>query len=64
MLSRKTYFVKERVGFVKLTDAYDIFDPETQQQIGLAKEEPAAWAKRLRNSRCAPVCNCAHSAAP
>ena len=48
MLSRKTYFVKERVGFVKLTDVFDIFDPETQQQIGVAKEEPAAWAKYLR----------------
>jgi len=48
MLSRKTFFVKERVGFVKLTDTYDIFDPETQQQLGLAKEEPATWAKYLR----------------
>ncbi len=48
MLSRTTFFVKERIGFVKITDAYDIFDPETQQQIGVAKEEPAAWAKYLR----------------
>lgn len=48
MLSRKTFFVKERVGFVKLTDAYDIFDPETQQQLGHALEEPATWAKYLR----------------
>ncbi len=48
MLNRKTFFVKERVGFVKLTDAFDIFDPETHQQIGVAKEEPAVWAKYLR----------------
>ncbi len=48
MLNRKTFFVKERVGMLKLTDAFDIFDPETQQQIGVAKEEPAAWAKYLR----------------
>ena len=48
MLSRKTFFVKERVAFVKLTDAYDIFDPETQQQLGHAMEEPATWAKYLR----------------
>ena len=48
MLSRKTFFIKERVGFVKLTDTYDIFDPETQEQIGVAKEEPSAWSKYLR----------------
>jgi len=48
MLSRKTFFVKERVAFVKLTDAYDILDPETQQQLGHAQEEPATWAKYLR----------------
>lgn len=48
MLTRKTYFVKERVALVKLTDAYDILDPETQEQIGSAKEEPATWAKYLR----------------
>jgi uncharacterized protein YxjI len=48
MLSRKTFFVKERVAFVKLTDAYDILDPETQEQLGHAQEEPATWAKYLR----------------
>ena len=48
MLNRKTFFVKERVGMLKLTDAFDIFDPETQQQLGFAKEEPATWAKYLR----------------
>jgi len=48
MLKRNTYFVKERVAFVKLTDIYDILDPETQAVIGVAKEEPAAWAKWLR----------------
>ena len=48
MLQLDNYFVKERVGFVKLTDIYDIFDPATQQQIAIAKEEPPVWAKWLR----------------
>lgn len=48
MLTRNTYFVKERVSALKLTDTYDVFDAETQQTIGVAREEPASWAKWLR----------------
>ncbi len=48
MLKRNTYFVKERVAFAKLTDTYDILDPETQAAIGVAKEEPPVWATVLR----------------
>lgn len=48
LLHRKTFVVKERVGMLKLTDAYDILDPATSQNIGLAKEEPPTWAKWLR----------------
>jgi uncharacterized protein YxjI len=48
LLERTTFFVKEHVALLKLTDTYDIFDPVTQQQIGVAKEEPPAWAKWLR----------------
>ena len=48
MLNRNTYFVREHVGVMKLTDTYDILDPESQEQIGIAKEEPPAWAKYLR----------------
>jgi uncharacterized protein YxjI len=48
LLNRKIFFVKERVAFAKLTDTYDIIDPESQQVIGIAKEEPPAWAKWLR----------------
>jgi uncharacterized protein YxjI len=48
MLSRKNFFIKERVGFMKLADTYDILDPETQQTIGVAKEEPGGWIKFLR----------------
>jgi len=48
LLHRTTFFVKERVAMLKLTDTYDILDPATGQTIGIAKEEPAAWAKWLR----------------
>ena len=48
LLDRKTFFIREQVGFLKLTDAYDILDPQTQQPIGIAKEEPPGWAKFLR----------------
>jgi len=48
LLGRTTYFVKERVAVLKLTDTYDILDPMSQQVIGIAKEEPPTWAKFLR----------------
>ncbi len=48
LLDRRAFFIKERVAFVKLTDAYDIMDPETGVPIGVAKEEPPGWAKFLR----------------
>ncbi len=58
LLERTTFFVKERVAMLKLVDAYDIFDPATGQQIGVAKEEPPVWAKWLRlavNKRLLPT---------
>jgi uncharacterized protein YxjI len=48
LLDHTTFFIKERVAFAKLTDTYDILDPGTQTQIGIAKEEPPGWAKWLR----------------
>jgi uncharacterized protein YxjI len=48
MLSRNTYFIREHVGFMKLTDTFDILDPETQDQIGIAKEKPGTFLKLLR----------------
>lgn len=48
LLNRRQYFVKERVAFVKLTDTFDILDPESGSQIGTAKEEPPGWAKFAR----------------
>src|SRR5262245_24801152 len=48
LLGRTTYFVKEHVGLMKLADTYDILDPESGQQLAVAKEEPPTWAKYLR----------------
>lgn len=48
MLNRKTYFIREHVGFMKLSDTYDILDPETQGQLGIAKEKPGTLIHVLR----------------
>ena len=48
MLARKTYFIREHVGFMKLTDTYDILDPETQDHLGIAKEKTGGFMKLLR----------------
>lgn len=48
MLTGDTFLVKERVGALKLTDHYDVFDPATEALVAVAKEEPPAWAKYLR----------------
>jgi uncharacterized protein YxjI len=48
LLEKRTFLVKERVAFAKLTDTYDILDPDNGQTIGIAKEEPSPWAKYLR----------------
>src|SRR4029077_14021369 len=58
LLSRTRYFVKEHVGVLKLTDTYDILDPETQQQVGIARDEPPGWAKfavLLVKNKCLPT---------
>ncbi|HEX8252076.1 MAG TPA: phospholipid scramblase-related protein [Thermoanaerobaculia bacterium] len=47
MLDRKTYVVKERVGFMKLANVYDLLDPNGGQ-IGIAKEEPPGLVKYIR----------------
>ena len=56
LLSRSTFFIREHVAFMKLTDAYDILDPVTGAQLGLAKEEPkAAWVRLLINKALLPT---------
>ena len=48
MLDRTAYYIKEHVGFLKFSDTYDILDPDTQEQIGIAKEKPGALIQALR----------------
>jgi uncharacterized protein YxjI len=58
MFDLRAYLVKERVGLLKLCDTYDIFDPDTGEQVGVAKEEIPGWAKLARlivNKRLLPT---------
>lgn len=48
MLDLQRYFIREQVAFLKTTDTYDILDPDTQEQIGIAREEPGSLVKTLR----------------
>jgi uncharacterized protein YxjI len=48
MLDRKSYFIREHVGLLKLSDTYDIIDPETQQTLGTAREHPGVLIHLLR----------------
>lgn len=48
MLERKTYFIREHVGLLKLSDTYDILDPETKGQLGIAREKPGGFVHVLR----------------
>lgn len=48
LLDLHQFIVKEHVGLLKLTDTYDIFDPETQEKIGLARENIHGLMKVLR----------------
>jgi uncharacterized protein YxjI len=45
---RREFLVKERVAVLKLTDTYDIFDPRTGAQIGIAHDEPGTFWKFAR----------------
>lgn len=48
MLDRTKYLVKEHVGMLKLVDAYDIFDAESGEKLGVAKEEINTFFQLLR----------------
>lgn len=48
IFDNRQFLVKERVAMLKLTDTYDIYDPQTNQKCGVAREQPAAWATALR----------------
>jgi uncharacterized protein YxjI len=48
LLERRIFLVKERVAVLKFTDTYDIFDPASGMQIGIAKEVTPVWVTLLR----------------
>ena len=48
MINLNIFLVKERVAV--LVDTYDIFDPESDNQVGVAKGEPVAWAKTAKEN--------------
>ncbi len=48
MLNLSTYLIREQVGWFKLVDTYDIFDPNSGQQVGVAKEESPTFLKLAR----------------
>jgi uncharacterized protein YxjI len=48
MLSLRQFIVKERVAWVKLTDTYDILDPQTGNQVGQAVEQIPFYLLILR----------------
>ena len=58
MFDRRQFMVKERVGFLKLTDTYDIFDLNSSAQLGTAHEAVSPLIKALRlliNKRLLPT---------
>lgn len=48
LFQRRRFFIRERVSMLKLCDTYDILDPETKQNVAIAKDEPPMWAKLMR----------------
>ena len=48
MLDKTAYFIREHVGLLKLTDTYDILDPDTQEQVAIAKEKTSGLILALR----------------
>jgi len=48
MLNHAQYLIKEEVSFLKLTDRYNIFDPNTNAQLGYAVETIPTYLKLLR----------------
>jgi uncharacterized protein YxjI len=58
MFKLTTFLVKERVGLLKLVDTFDIYDPATGAQVGIARENIGVFLKLLRlliNKRLLPT---------
>ena len=48
LTDHRSFFIKEHAGILKLTDTYDILDPDTKQPLGIAREEVSGLVKFLR----------------
>lgn len=49
ILDRSTFFIKVHTGFFEeLVDRFDIQDPDTNEKIGFAEEQPGTWMTYLR----------------
>lgn len=58
MFDKKTLLIKERVGFLRFVDTFDIYDPVTGAQVGIAREKVSIAMKLLRllvNKRLLPT---------
>ncbi|WP_020472815.1 phospholipid scramblase-related protein [Zavarzinella formosa] len=47
MLKMRQFFVKERTGMFKTSNAYDILNPDTQEKVGLAQEKPSMLMRMI-----------------
>jgi uncharacterized protein YxjI len=47
ILNHNLYFVREKVGFFKASNSYDILDPNTQQIIMTCNEENLGWFTKM-----------------
>lgn len=66
MLNRTTFFIREHTGLLKLSDVYDILDPDTKAKIGEAREEISSLIKGLRliiNKKLMPTRICVYEGA-
>jgi len=48
ILKQDRILVKEQVGLFKLSDRYDLFDPDTGKQVGICQEIPPWYSHLLR----------------
>jgi uncharacterized protein YxjI len=48
VFDKNTYVVKERIGFLKLGDIYDIYEGESGRQVAIAMEKPGLLLHALR----------------
>ncbi|MCI0642866.1 MAG: hypothetical protein L0Y70_27610, partial [Gemmataceae bacterium] len=48
MLELQRFLIKEQVAMLRTVDIYDIYDPDTQKQIGQAREVVSGFKQFLR----------------